>query len=285
MNKREFLSAGVGAGMGVGLGLGAARAASAQPLTADQQRIQRETRRAAQVPHRQVKSTLMFKSPEGYPNGMDVAPEGFWVAEQLTVEGIGSSSNVNLVDPNGKLLKTVRTESKNTSGLAYGGGYLWVGGNAEPNGIYQTDLNSRLVARRDIPLGGGGDHGAAYHEGKVYLTANRLRGILRVDAKTWAPEYLIPWTFPRTHDIAYDKGALWMVTGSGVGAGEIAGLAKYDAATGALLETAEFVPGSADPHGLACRDGVLYSCDAGVHPGWELHRSPASGYIFRIDFV
>jgi hypothetical protein len=62
-------------------------------------------------------------------------------------------------------------------------------------------------------------------------------------------------------------------------------LAKYDAATGALLETAEFVPDSCDPHGLVMYNGALYSCDAGVHPGWPLNDSPYQGYIFRIDFV
>src|SRR5690606_18756834 len=159
------------------------------------------------------------------------------------------------------------------------------GGNAAPNGIYQTDLNGRLIARRDIPLGGGGNHGVAYHDGKVYLVANRMRGILRVDARTWEPEFFFPWTFARTHDIAYDNGAIWMVTGSGREAGEKPGLAKYEAATGRLLETAEFVPGSADPHGLAVKDGVLYSCDPGIHPGWEYGRSPGTGYIFRIDYA
>jgi hypothetical protein len=32
-------------------------------------------------------------------------------------------------------------------------------------------------------------------------------------------------------------------------------------------------------------NGALYSCDAGVHPGWPLNDSPYQGYIFRIDFV
>jgi hypothetical protein len=282
MNKREFLAAAVG----VGAGLGASTALARVPTPAeDRARIARETTRPAAPPHRMMKTTLMFKSPEGFPNGMDAAPEGLWVAEQLTVEGVGSSSNVNLFSMDGKLLKTVPTESKNTSGLAFGGGHLWVGGNAAPNGIYQTDLNGRLIARRDIPMGGGGNHGVAYHDGKVYLVANRMRGILRVDARTWAPEFFFPWTFARTHDIAYDNGAIWMVTGSGREAGEKPGLAKYEAATGRLLETAEFLPGSADPHGLAVKDGVLYSCDPGIHPGWEYGRSPGTGYIFRIDYA
>jgi len=62
-------------------------------------------------------------------------------------------------------------------------------------------------------------------------------------------------------------------------------LLKYEAATGKVLETAEFVPGSCDPHGLAMHDGALISCDAGIHPGWPNFNSPTAGWIFRIDLA
>ena len=32
-----------------------------------------------------------------------------------------------------------------------------------------------------------------------------------------------------------------------------------------------------DPHGLTIKDGVFYTCDAGVHPGWPDSKSPGSG--------
>jgi len=32
-------------------------------------------------------------------------------------------------------------------------------------------------------------------------------------------------------------------------------------------------------------DGVLYSCDAGIHPGWPNNWSKTTGQVFRIDFV
>jgi hypothetical protein len=40
-----------------------------------------------------------------------------------------------------------------------------------------------------------------------------------------------------------------------------------------------------DPHGLTAHDGALYSCDAGIHPGWPENKSPTHGYIFRIDLL
>src|SRR5689334_16266727 len=72
MDKREFLRA----GLGVGLGLGLSRIASAQDTgqqkkERDAARIARETRPAPSVPHRRVRTTDLFLSPEGYPNAID----------------------------------------------------------------------------------------------------------------------------------------------------------------------------------------------------------------------
>src|ERR1700704_6671598 len=110
-------------------------------------------------PVRKVKTTPLFKSPEGYPNAIAVAPEGLWIAEQ-------KSDNAHLVDWNGKPLKTVKTESKNTSGMGCGDGYIWMAANAAPEGIFQTDMSSKTISHRQIPLGpadnGGGCHGVEY---------------------------------------------------------------------------------------------------------------------------
>jgi hypothetical protein len=233
---------------------------------------------AASVPVRKVKTTPLFKSPEGYPNAIAAAPGGLWIAEQ-------KSDNAHLVDWNGKLLNTVRTESKNTSGMGYGDGCIWMAANAAPEGVFQTDMTSRTVSHRQIPLGprenGGGCHGVEYVNGKLWIAALRLRGILRVDAKTWEPEFLIPYNMPRAHGVASDKNAIWMVTGNDQGAG----LIKYDAETGRSLEIAQFGETDPDPHGLAWHNGVLYSCDAGIHPGWPENKSPTHGYVFRIDLL
>src|SRR5690349_19636375 len=193
-------------------------------------------------PVRRAKTTTLFKSPEGYPNAITATREGLWIGEQKTDHAV-------LVDWNGKLLKTVTTESKNTSGMGVGGGFIWMGANAAPNGIFQTDLNSKTVSHRQIPLGGGGCHGVEYVDGKLWIAALRLRGILKVDAKTWEPEFMIPYAVPRAHGLAWDNGAIWMVTGNADGAG----LIKYDASTGQPLEAVQFAELYPDPHGLALR--------------------------------
>lgn len=78
------------------------------------------------VPIRKAKVTRRFKSPDGHPNALEATPQGLWVGEQVT-------DNAYLLDwRNGEILKKVTTESSNTSGLAYGGGYLWMGANGGP---------------------------------------------------------------------------------------------------------------------------------------------------------
>ncbi len=302
IRKREFLT---------GLGLTAAgitgALAQSYPKGKDLGAVAPAPRK--DIPHRKVITKNLFKVPDGYPNGVAVVPEGVWVAEQKAA-GYGQSGKHEkeaawLFDWNGKKLKTVMTDSYNTSGLAFGNGHVWMGANGGPEGVYEVDMNGRTVSHRQIPLGsadnGGGCHGLMFHDGKLWIVANRIKGILRVDPRTFAPEFMIPITTARWHGIAWDDshpgGAIWMVTGSSdinryvMQNGKLhhtttCGLMKYSATTGQLLETAEFEDGTADAHGLAMHNGKLISCDAGVGPpGFEGTGSPSAGYVFEINFV
>jgi len=255
-----------------------------------------------------AKTTRMFKSPGLYPNALAVmtdGPGGVWIGQQKVTAQNAPIYNLPfdpdrdevawLVDWNGKLLKTVTTHSRNTSGMAYGNGCVWMGANADPYGIFQVDMSSTQVSHRQIPLSidgsGGGCHGVKWHNGKLWIAALRLGGILRVDPTTWVPEVLIRVSSterPRLHDVAFDdEGHIWVVTGNNSTSyteGK-AGLNKYDGTTGRLMMTADFAPGSCDPHGLVWHDGRLISCDAGIHPGWKGMESPHTGYIFSIEIV
>ena len=91
----------------------------------------------------------------------------------------------------------------------------------------------------------------------------------------------------RYHDITCDNGSIWQIVGNDCKRYQDFRpiLVRYDAATGKVVETVEFLENSCDPHGLAMHDGKLISCDAGIHPGWPNNDSPTSGWIFQIDFV
>jgi hypothetical protein len=80
------------------------------------------------VPTHIAKVKKLFKSPEGHPNALEATPQGLWVGEQI-------SDAAYLLDwETGRVLKKVETESSNTSGMAFGGGYLWMGANGGPIG-------------------------------------------------------------------------------------------------------------------------------------------------------
>src|SRR5882724_11242308 len=119
MNKREFLAASAGLGMG-------GRAAFSQIASANPPRTGGETAGHARVPSRIAKTTKLFKSPPGHPNGIAVAPEGLWIGDQKLSGAQAASYHLPepkdlsesawLLDWDGKLLKTVTTPSRNTSG-------------------------------------------------------------------------------------------------------------------------------------------------------------------------
>src|SRR6185369_5733057 len=106
------------------------------------------------TPSRSAKTTRLFKSPGMYPNALAVmtdGPGGLWIGQQKVTSQSAQTYQLPLdpdpneaawlVDWNGKLLKTVTTHSRNTSGIAYGNGCVWMGANGDPFGIFQVDMN------------------------------------------------------------------------------------------------------------------------------------------------
>jgi hypothetical protein len=288
MNSREFLSVGPAVGFGLGLETAAFSQAAKWPSRPP-------------IPHRQAKTTRLFKAPGLYPNGLAISPEGLWIGQQkisaqqaaLWHEPVPADRDEAawLVDWQGKLLKTVVTQSRNTSGMAYGDGCVWMGANADSQGFFQTDMNSKLIRHLQIPLGpsdnGGRCHGAKWHDGKIWIVANRLRGILRVDPKTWQPEFLIPiyttGELPRWHDVTFDnEGFLWQINenDSTSFAEGRPGLIKYDPATGQVLETAEFIPGSCDRTDLKITTACSSVATLGAIPDGRIRKALRAAIFF-----
>src|SRR5437868_2074202 len=163
ISKREFLAASIGAGMS----LSAVGKAFAQEEAAAGAGRVAEAAGDRRIPSRKVKTTKLFKSPDGYPNAIAVTPEGLWIGEQKETGRAAAQYHLPepkdltelawLVDWNGRVLKTVATQSRNISGMAVGGGYVWMCANAAPEGVFQVDMNSKQVSHRQIPLGPAND--------------------------------------------------------------------------------------------------------------------------------
>jgi hypothetical protein len=316
MDKRQFLT---GLGLGVGMAATAAFAQTPAPRATDSLGRSGEAPPRV-IPRRKAKTTNLFLSPPGWPNAISVEPgKGFWVGEQRHDK---QPEKAWLLDfKTGKVLHTVTTQCANTSGMCWGDGFLWSGANGASvinppnppvNGIFQTDMNSKTVTHRQIPFGpannGGSCHGASWQvingQGKLWLWANRLDSIIRIDPKTWQVEWMFPAAtnlVRRTHGIEYSNGFVYQVVGAqdpkvGGYEGYTPGLVKYDAESGRVIEFIDFVPGSADIHDVCAIDGQLYGVDAGEHPGWPILEkylkpgwpelnSPTAGQIVKIDLI
>ena len=142
INKREFLAASIGSG----LALTGRHKVLAQQSSAALSSVVGQSAGNGRTTSRKARTTKLFKSPPGFPNAITVTPEGLWIAEQKLSgqqavqyhlpEPKDVTENAWLVDWNGRLLKTVATQSRNTSGMAVGGGYVWMCANAPPGGVF-----------------------------------------------------------------------------------------------------------------------------------------------------
>jgi len=311
MDKRQFLTAAAGAGL-------AATPALAQAgKGVDDLGRNATNMREKPVPRRKAKTAKLFLTPPSWPNAITADPEGrgFWVQQQRHDSG---PETAWLLDMKGKVLKSVVTQCVDCSGMAVGGGFVWSGANGasvhnppDPpvEGVFQTDMNGRTVSHRQIPFGpknnGGSCHGLAWENadgGRLWIQANRLEALVRMNPKTWECDFMFPAAHvDRLHGIECDGGVIWQVYGtqdpnrSGY-EGYTPGLIKYDIKSGRVLEFVDFVPGSCDMHDVAAVNGQLYGVDAGEHPGWPIDakygrpgwpglNSPSAGWVFRIDMI
>ena len=239
---------------------------------------------AKDAPTRVAKVVKLFKSPDLHPNGLETVKEGFWIGEQTT-------DRAHLVDFHGKSIRSVDTESSNTSGIAYGGGYLWMAANGKAVGrapkptdeavgaVIQVDpATGKTIARRPIP-GGGGVHGLEYAEGKLWVTSLKIQKLSQVDPKTWELVHQIPVHLGRAHGLAFDPPGIWVMHSTD------RVVHKLDVKDGRILEVITLAKDDPDPHGMSMYKGHLYYCDAGISPGGKDNGSASAGYICRIDLT
>jgi hypothetical protein len=71
----------------------------------------------------------LFRAPYGVPNALQVVKEGLWITDQIT----DRVALVEIAEPSEygvtKLIRDIPSESSNTSGMALGGGSMWLAAN------------------------------------------------------------------------------------------------------------------------------------------------------------
>jgi streptogramin lyase len=244
---------------------------------------------AEYVPVRKRTVTKLFKAPEGHPNALSATPQGLWSADQV-------SDTAYLLDwKSGAVLKKVPTDSSNTSGVAFGGGYLWMGANGNPpfRKLQPRDSSTFRILKVDPTDGctigefptpdGGGIRGLLYADNSLWLTSFRWNTVTQLDPDTMEVKHTFPLQLPRAHGLAWDPPSIWVVYQ------DARLFMKQQITTGKVLDIL-CIQKDVDPvpHGIAVHEGKIYFCDAGLRasPLGDLpDNSPTAGYISTIDII
>jgi streptogramin lyase len=243
---------------------------------------------AAKVPTYEPKIELLWKSPDRYPNALEASPEGLWVGDQV-------SERINLLDwKTGKVLQDFVGEAHNTSGLAVGGGYIWVGCNGAGTAaslrefkrpydknygeIVQLDMKGKQVAGFRTPWGGAGVHGTFYRRDTdtLWAVAPGVGLLVEMDPKDKLRVInMLPIKMNVPHGLDFYDGSWWVIDG----ADRL--VQRIDPKGNRVQEIWKFGPNDPDPHGMCLYDGHVYVTDAGLGGG----RKPSPGtkpqMIFR----
>jgi hypothetical protein len=228
------------------------------------------------------KVEVLFQSPDGHGNGLEATQDGLWVGEQI-------SDRAHLLEwETGKVLASYETQSSNTSGIAAGGGYLWMAANGpasrrdtrphdvEQGGrIVKMDLKTGKHIKNYTTPNGGGLHGLTWMQDSLWITQFGPNKILRSDADLNVTDSF-PVPLSRAHGLGWDGHHLWCMFSNDFR------VLKFDVTTGRVVEAIQLNSDDADPHGMTWHDGYLYYCDAGIAPGAADNQSKYAGSICRI---
>jgi streptogramin lyase len=267
MKRRQFLGSAFAAGI-----------AAAQDSS---------TKKQETTPTHKAKVTKLFKAPDPNPNALEATSEGLWVSDQVT-------ERASLVDwKTGKVIRALQTESHNTSGMAVGGGYLWLSANGgvsnrrpprpndKPEGeIFQADLKTGKTVRVHTLPWGGGIHGMVWSEPTqtLWVTSLSINALSELDPKhDLKILHQIPVRYSRAHGLEIDNGSIWCVFSNE------RQIQKLDMKNGRVEEIVTLAADDPTPHGMCRHNGRFYYCDAGFEPNQAVIVSPHAGYICQAE--
>jgi hypothetical protein len=238
--------------------------------------------RAAEYQSRKAKVEILWKAPDGHPNALEATDEGLWVGDQI-------SDAAHLLDwKTGRLIRSVQTECYNTSGIAYGGGFLWMAANGalkvrprrstdgDDAAILKVDPNTGKTLAR-CPFPGASLHELEWVESEKLLWAtDRGHSRLLLMDPNFQVLRSIPVKLRRAHGLAWDNGSLWCLFSDDWV------IQRLDVKDGHVLEEIQLKKGvDPEPHGLALHEGFLYYADAGM-AGTRPSGGKYSGSICRV---
>lgn len=279
MRRREFFTTAAAAGAGII----ASTRVSAQDAPA-------RAGGPPKTPTYAPKIEMLWKSPDRYPNALEASPEGLWLGDQV-------SERINLLDwKTGKVLEDFIGEAHNTSGLAVGGGHIWVGCNGAGTAaslrefkrpydknygeIVKLDMKGKQVKGYRTPW--GSQHGTYYHRAtdKLWAVAPGFGMLVEMDPKDdlRITRMVQIRTMNVPHGLDMHEGSFYVIDGADR-------LVHRLDDNGRVQESWVFGPNDPDPHGMCIYDNHVYFTDAGLGGG----RKPSAGtkpqMIFRFPLT
>ncbi len=203
-----------------------------------------------------------FKSPGPQPNGLQAAPDGLWIIDQVDLK-------IYKVDwETGDVLFEAQTDTEHSSGITLGGGYVWIASTFELQ-IAKLDMETgKTIAKYDSPGVGvaswregmegaseTGAHGLEWRDGKIYIASPPSQFVHVVDTETWTEENAFRTPGLRNHGLAWQDDKLWVADTS---AGTVNLLGTADGRVYDVIR----VEAPDEVHGMTMHDGVLWYCDA-----------------------
>ena len=225
-----------------------------------------------------------FRSPYAVPNGLQVTDDGLWIVDQITdrVALVEITADADYIVP--KLIRDIPSESSNTSGMAYGGGALWLAANgpgerwrsvrdtdAKPGTgeIFKVDpATGETLGRYPIP-DGGGTHGVEYDnydEGYLWVQTLKNQVTHKVRISDWSVQKTLPLPYGRGHGMIRVEDGLWTTHTSD------RLIVKLDLEDGRPIDQIEVPEDCPEPHGLSIYGDDFLYCDA------------ASGWVAKITW-
>src|SRR6187399_1573132 len=246
IQRRAFLGTAAAAGVGMVAGAGGRVAAQDAPARGAA---------APKPPTFTPKIEMLWKSPDRYPNALESSPEGLWVGDQV-------SERINLLDwETGKVLQDFIGEAHNTSGLAVGGGFIWIGCNGAGTAsnlrefkrpfdksygeIVKLDMKGKQLKGYRTPW--GGVHGTYYHKqtDKLWAVAPGLGFLAEMDPKDdLRISRMLQIRMDVPHGLDWHDGSFWIIDG----AARL--VQRIDPESGRVQEIWPFGPDDPDPHGM-----------------------------------
>jgi len=225
----------------------------------------------------------LFRAPYGVPNALQVIRGQLWIADQIT----DRLALVKLTGPSEygvtHFERDIASDSSNTSGIAVGGGSLWLAANgnaslwrpgrhtdaqAGQGEILEVDPGTGATRNRWPIPGGGGVHGIEYdpfEDGILWITTLKSQTLSKVRIADWSRLHVIELPYERAHGVVRVQDGIWVVhTSDRV-------IVKLEIENGREIDRINVSSEHPQPHGLSSHGSNLLYCDA------------TSGWIVQID--